>query len=248
MTDVRRLLPALASEELDDLYVDLELPAGKDRPHVYLGMVASADGAATVDGRTRRLGGEADRMAFRRLRETCDVVLVGAGTARIEDYGPPRAHAGTVGRRQERGLAPLPRIAVVTRSARLDPQARLFCEPDLRPLVLTVDEADTDHLGPVADVVRCGPGDVDLARALAALHARGARRVLCEGGPSLNAQLVAAGFADELFLTVTPTLVGGTSERILEGPVGDPRGLELLEARHHEGELLLRYRIGGPTG
>ena len=47
-------------------------------------MVASLDGAATIDGRARGLSGEADQQVFAMLRALSDVILVGAGTARAE--------------------------------------------------------------------------------------------------------------------------------------------------------------------
>ena len=50
---------------------------------------------------------------------------------------------------------------------------------------------------------------MDLQRALGELADRRARVVLCEGGPTLNGQLVAEGLIDELCVSVSPTLVGG---------------------------------------
>lgn len=244
---MRRLLPGPGDESLDDVYADLELPTGGARPHVYLGMVASADGSAVVDGRSTGLGGAGDRAAFRALRRTCDVILVGAGTVRQEDYRPPRAPADVVAHRTARGLAPRATIAVVTRSGRLDPASRLFADPSYRPVVVTSDAGDVDHLAGVADVLRCGEVEVDLAGALAALATRGARRVLCEGGPTLNGTLLRAGLVDELFLTIAPTLVGSSPHRIVDGVVPDPVGLELVELRVHDSELLLRYRVVAPV-
>lgn len=243
-----RLLPDVGAEELEDLYTDLAIPAGEGRPHLYLDMVASIDGAATVAGRTRQLGGEADHLAFRRLRETCDAILVGAGTVRVEDYGPPRRHDGTVERRRGRGLADLPTVVVVSASLALDPEARLFSDPELRPTILTVADAPQARrqaLAPVAELVSVGTGAVDLTAALELLADRGWTRVLCEGGPRLNASLFTLDLVDELFLTVTPKLVGETDRRIVEGPIGDARAAELVELRHHEDELLLRYRFPG---
>lgn len=244
---MQRFLPDTATEALDDLYLDLEVPAGTaDRPHLYLDMVSSVDGAATIGGRTRELGGEADHLAFRRLRETCDAVLVGAGTVRVEDYGPPRRHEGTVERRRARGLADLPRIVVISASLALDPSARLFEDAERRPVVLTVADAPQARrqaLSEVADLVSVGTGLVDLRAAMRVLAERGWSRVLCEGGPHLNAGLFTLGLVDELFLTVTPTIAGRTDHRIVEGPIGAPRDAELVELRHHESELLLRYRF-----
>lgn len=248
---MRRFLPDVGDESLEDVYADLRFPPPAARPYVYLGMVASTDGSAVVDGRSGPLGGDGDRAAFRRLRETCDVILVGAGTARREDYRPPRAPDDVVARRTARGLAPRATIAVVTGSGDLDVDARLFADRSYRPVVVTTEDADAAHLEGVADVVRCGGSSVDLAAALDELARRGAAYVLCEGGPSLNAALLRAGLVDELFLTIAPSLVGSSPHRIVDGELDRPLDLDLVGLRHHAGELLLRYRIGRdghPTG
>lgn len=243
--DVRRLLPDGGDEPLDALYLDVEVPLATGRPWVYLDMVASVDGAATVGGVTADLGGEADGLAFRRLRETCDAILVGAGTVRAENYGQARADEPVRRRRAARGLAAQPTMVVVTRSLDLDPDGRLFTAPGPRPLVLTGaagDPARRERLAEVAEVVTAGETEVDLAVALEVLYDRGHRRVLCEGGPRLNAQLVAADLVDELFLTITPCLVSGDAPRIVHGGPDLPRAFTLREAREHDSELLLRYR------
>lgn len=244
---VRRLLPDVGDEPLDELYLDLEIPGGEDRPHVYLDMVSSADGAATVAGRTAALGGPADELAFSRLRETCDAILVGAGTVRVEDYGPPRTREGGRDRRQARGLAPVPTIVVVTASGDLDPDSRLFSDAERRPVVLAPEDAGEERLAPleaVADVVRVGRGRVDLSQGLRELTQRGWTRVLCEGGPHLNRELLDHHLVDELFLTVTPMIVGASGHRIVDGAFrGGPRPLTLTELRLHGSEMLLRYRV-----
>lgn len=245
---MRRLFPDVADESLEDLYTEIALPAPTgDRPYLYLDMVASVDGAATIDGRTRKLGGEADRRAFSRLREWCDVILVGASTVRIEDYGPPRPSVDARERRVSRGYDPYPRIAVVTASAALNPGARLFSDPQRRAIVFAPDDADArrlDALARVADVRRFGSGRVDLPDALAELRRDGVERVLCEGGPALNAELLKDGLVDELFLTVSPQLVGESAHRIVgELESDEPISVVLVEVREHRDELLLRYRL-----
>jgi riboflavin biosynthesis pyrimidine reductase len=116
----------------------------------------------------------------------------------------------------------------------------------VRPLIVTVAEAPTDRraqAAEVADVVIAGERAVDLRRAIAALRERGARAVLAEGGPSLNAQLAAAGLLDELCLTLSPSIVGGDAKRIVTGPALDPTpALELRSVCEADGYLFLRYR------
>ncbi len=245
---MRRLLPTPRDERLEDLYLELAFPEPPvDRPYLYLDMVASVDGAATAGGRTAKLGGEADGLAFSRLREWCDVILVGASTVRIEDYGPPRPGADARARRAARRLPEVPRIVIVTASRSLNPGSRLFSDPSRRPLVLTTEEGSPERLAglsEVADILRIGAGRVDLTRALSYLHDAGVRRILCEGGPTLAASLMSARLVDEIFLTVSPQLIGGDAMRIVDGVVpGAPLPLTLVELREHAGELLLRYRF-----
>jgi riboflavin-specific deaminase-like protein len=247
---VRRLIPTVAEEPLEDVYAELTLPTVPGRPWVALGMVASIDGAATLGGETAGLGGAGDHHAFRALRGACDAILVGAGTVRTEDYGPAVGTPARQRSRQTRGLAPSPRLVIVSGSLDLDPRARAFSDPDRPPLVVTHEAAPADRiatLGAVAEVVRCGVDDVDLTRTLGELNARGLRRILCEGGPTLNGALLRLDAVDEVFLTIDPSLLGGRAPRIIEdGGPGPRRAMRILELREHEGELLVRYRRERP--
>ena len=206
-----------------EAYTDPTRRRSHGRPWVLMCMIASADGATSVDGRSGPLGGGGDRSVFATLRDLADVVLVGAGTARDERYGPPRRE----------GL----RIAIVTRSLRLDWDGALMRSG--RAIVVTSETA-----GPVPDgmpVVRAGDDDVDLALAVQHLGALGAGVVMAEGGPSLNGALVAAGLVDELCLTVSPHLVAGTSARVAHGAVSALTRVALAHVLEEDGWLFLRY-------
>jgi riboflavin-specific deaminase-like protein len=248
---VRRLHPTCEDLELDAVYDGLTLTRGvgagaAGRASVALGMVSSVDGAAALEGATAALGGEADRVAFRRLRAACDAILVGAGTVRDENYGPPGGDPARQADRVARGLAPVPRLVIVTGRLSIEPDHRVFGDPDKRPLVVTSEKAPADaaaRLEPVADVLRVGATAVDLAALLARLPGLGLHRVLCEGGPSLNATLLDDDLVDEVFVTLTPTLLGGDAPRIVAGSgATQPHPMSLASVHEHDGELLLRYR------
>jgi riboflavin-specific deaminase-like protein len=257
---MRRLVPEPLELPLEAAYAGLVLPEpapGVDRATVALGMVASVDGAVAVDGSSGALGAAADQQAFRRLRDACDAILVGAGTVRSEDYGPPRAPASRAAARVAAGLAPAPQLLVVTGSAGLDPDARLFVterDPGVPPpVVITRGSAPRERVSALsgrAEVVEFGEEEVDLGEVLRWCLRRGLPRVLCEGGPSLNGALLAADLVDEVFLTLAPSLVGGAAGRIVSGPELGVRDLDLTELHEHDGELLLRYRVrpGRPVG
>jgi riboflavin biosynthesis pyrimidine reductase len=237
---MRELYPN-AADDVDPLVrygADDRTPPSDARPWVLLNMIATVDGATEVDGRSGGLGGPADKLVFGAVRAVADVILVGAGTARAESYGAPRVPPGkTVA----------PRLAIVTRSLDIDPAARVFVDapPDRRTIVVTTERSDASRraaLEDVADVVVVGTDEVDIPKTLAMLRARGARVTLCEGGPSLNGQLVAAGALDELCLSLAPLVAGGSSPRLAHGlapPELSPMRLDrVLEA---DDMLFLRY-------
>jgi riboflavin biosynthesis pyrimidine reductase len=219
------------------------------RRWVRANMVQSADGAANVDGRSGGLSGDADRQIFRLLRSLADVVLVGAGTARDEHYRP--AQRSAIVPELRAGRPATPPIAVISGRLDVDLSTSLFTEapPDARTIVITSEKAPPDRRAAVAahaDLIVAGADRADLGAALAALSARGLRRVLTEGGPHLLAQLADAGHLDELCVTVSPLLADGEAGRILAGSGGElPGGLPLTlgHVLEDQGFLLCRYLV-----
>ncbi|WP_163547823.1 pyrimidine reductase family protein [Candidatus Frankia nodulisporulans] len=244
-TEPAPAVPPRGEVDLDQAYAYPEKAA--THSYVRSNFVSAADGAAEVDGRSGPLGGEGDRQVFRTLRWLCDVVLVGAGTVRHENYGPVVIPPQRREQRVAAGLAAAPPVAVVTASAALEPAARLF-DTEVRPIILTCADAPADRraaLARVAEVVLCGDSMVEPGAALAALAERGLTRVLLEGGPTLHAQLAAAGLLDELCLTVAPLLAGPGHKSITMGDDwARPVPLRLTQVLTEDGSLFLRYQRG----
>lgn len=211
-----------------------------DASYVRVNFVSSLDGAVSVDGVSGGLGSDGDKRVFGMLRELAEVVLVGAGTVRAEDYRGAR--------KPTRGTDSPPPIAVVTGSADLDPGSRLFTDTLVPPIVLTTASAPRSR----RDALTAAGADVAVLdrltpdALLAELGGRGLHRVLCEGGPSLHGALQAADAVDELCLTLAPLLAGGTAGRIATGPDGaPPRTMSLVGTLTDGDALLLRYRRSG---
>lgn len=217
------------------------------RPWVVGNMVAGLDGSAAVRGRVGALSSDTDQHLFRLLRSLADVVLVGAATVRQERYGPARLPGDLRAQRLSSGRAPVPRIAVVTRSLDLDLDGRLFAEadPEARPMVLTCASADPARraaVAEVADVVVAGEQTVDLVQALRGLHRRdGVEVVLTEGGPALLGQLVHTGLLDELCLTLSPKMGGDALPVAVSTETSELVGLRLGHVLEEDGTLFLRY-------
>ncbi|WP_344589323.1 pyrimidine reductase family protein [Actinomadura vinacea] len=242
---MRRLSPDESPADPAEAYA---YPPRPDRPWVRANMIASVDGAATLEGRSGGLGGAADRSLFSLLRGLADAIIVGAGTVRAEGYGPPRP--GPEWGSLRAGRSATPALVIVSRTLDLDFDAPVFtaAAPDAATVVLTAQAADPNRLAAArerAEVIVAGAERVDFPAAFARLAGQGRTRLLCEGGPRVLAQVAAAGALDELCLTLSPVLGGGGAPRVLNGaplPVPSELGLaHVLQAPDDEGFLFLRY-------
>lgn len=223
MTGVRPAVPADGP--------DAEPAAGGERPYVVVSAAASVDGYLD-DASPHRLllSNDEDFDRVDEVRATCDAILVGAETVRRDD---PRLLVRSAARRADRtarGEAPSPLRVVLSRSGRLDPGAAVF--------------------GPGAPTVvyRGEP----LPAVLGDLVARGVRRLLVEGGGTVQAQFLVAGFVDELHLVVAPFFVGDPAAPRFAGPGSYPHGprrrMRLAEVRPIGDVVLLRYLLGRDDG
>ena len=216
----------------------------RPEPTLRANFVAAVDGAVTVDGKSAGLGGPGDKLIFDALRRGCDALVVAAGTVRTENYDALRLTAPAREWRRTHGLPEFPLMVIVSGSLDLDPEQLVFADAPIRPLVVTHAAAPADRratLAEVAEIITVGETAVDLAAAVRALHDRGATQLLCEGGPHLFGALIAADLVDELCLTLSPRLVGGSAGRIAAGPDGPPREMSLAGILADGDMLFLRY-------
>ncbi len=214
-----------------------------ERPYILVNFVASVDGRATISGRSAPLSDPGDRALFHALRETVDAVMAGTQTLRVERYGRVIKSAEARSRRVARGLSPEPLALVVSRSGQVPYEIPLFSEPDAHIVEFTGATAPR----PVAahrDLISLVPDEITLKRVMHQLRTRFAvRTVLCEGGPTLFGSLVAEDLVDELFLTLSPQLVGGEENpAVVSGPpLPQPAGLRLRWVLERENSLFLRF-------
>jgi diaminohydroxyphosphoribosylaminopyrimidine deaminase/5-amino-6-(5-phosphoribosylamino)uracil reductase len=212
---------------------------GRERPYVHLKLAVSLDGYVAPAPGAHWLTGEIARDYVRELRASYDAVMVGAGTVRSDDplltVRPPRTR-----------LRPYVRV-IACEEAPISPDRRVLFDPQqgegvnyARTLVLAPAgaraafaalEASAPFAKPRAgaEVVYIGPPDartLDLAAGLAELKSRGISSVLCEGGPTLAARLLAERLVDRLDWLVAPVLLAN------ERAVPALRGADLSSAAH----------------
>jgi riboflavin biosynthesis pyrimidine reductase len=244
--------PGLPAFDLPDaLAADYGGTLGFEATRTFANFVSTVDGVTAIPSvpQSNKLiaaGSSSDRLLMGLLRACADAVVIGSGTLTASPGGRwtpeqafPAAADAFAELRGLLGLAPRPELVVLTARGTLDPGHPAL---EAGALVLTTDAAAEtlrDSLPGAAEIVALGPA-LDMREAWELLRSRGAARILSEGGPHVLGAQVAARLVDELFLTVSPLLVG----RLLgDERLGLAEGADLLPGV--EGRLLGVRRDGG---
>jgi len=199
-------------------------------------MVTTADGRATINGSAVGIGSPADKRLMRELRAEADVVLHGAGTVRADPLSARVPH-DLVEERVARGLPAQPIGAIITGSGNLPSEHPYY---ESATIVYITSDRSFAVSKPLVEVCRVS----SVAAVIDDLANRGVRRIVCEGGPTLNAALFEAQLVDEMFLTVSPKLVGGDDPlTIVKGGKFGIIGLELRSFVELDGEVFLKYGV-----
>ena len=245
---MRRLVPEPAIDiSVPELMEELrpwENPPA-DRPHVSVNFALTLDGHSTIDGVSRAIGSDRDTEMLVGLRTRTDAVMIGAGTMRAEGYGRVVADPLKRSRREELGLSGDPLMVVVSGRLKLPWDAPLFQEAAGKVVIFTASEDEPPEIPTEIEVVR-HQGRVDVKAALAHLREEmGVRALLCEGGPSLHAELHRISCVDELFVSHAPKLSGGDGPGLMRGlePVVRPLEVLWLISEPETGEVFARYCI-----
>ncbi len=205
-----------------------------NRPFVSINMISSVDGKITsASGESPYFGSHEDRLRLHALRSTACAILVGANTIRCEN--PPM---------HPRDSTKHPWHIVMSRLGQLDPHARIFTEgTPAKRIIVTAHTA----VEPGIPMTEHWPLGDDLPLLLKRLYAEGVRHLLVEGGGEINAAFFAQDLVDELYLTLAPTLLGGSHSPTIMGGTGltlaTRIALQLVHAERVENELFCRYRI-----
>src|SRR5262245_9593141 len=221
-----------------------------DRPYTLLSCGMSIDGyLGSASPRRLELSNDADFDRVDAVRATCDAILVGAATVRLDN---PRLLVRSKARREQRtarGLAPSPMKVTVTERVELDACADFFATGESEKLVYCTSPRLVHaraRLGPVATVVDGGE-PVKMRTISEDLGERGVGRLMVEGGGKVHTQFLTENLADELQLVVAPFFVGDSRAPrfVSDGrfPWNADRRATLAEVRQIGDVVLLRYAL-----
>lgn len=210
-------------------------------PHVTLNAAMTADGKISSRAGDSQISCEEDLIRLHELRAKVDAVMVGIGTVLADD---PYL---TVRRVEGRN----PTRIVVDSRARIPSEAKVLNEdaPTIVGVADRAEEREMERLRSLgAKIIVAGDESVNLVRLLEQLYERKIKRLLLEGGSTLNWSMLRQGLVDELIVAVAPRIVGGEGAKTLVEGGGFEKisqGVE-LELREHEpigDDLLLTYKV-----
>ncbi len=224
------------------------------RPYVLVNMAMTADGkTASANRAVSSFGGLADEENLYRLRATADAVMNGARTADLNaiDMGPGPDKWSRL--RKRRGLAASNLRIIVSGRGSIDPDAAVFRNRSSPLLILTRGGIAASRLKKLRtladDVFSAGDEEVDMPAALRWLRKEWkVKRLVCEGGGTLNDAMFRSGLVDELNLTICPVACGGSDAATISDGKGfrslaEAARLKLVSSREEAGDLFLRFEV-----
>jgi len=195
----------------------------------------SADGKiSSVEHRQIRISGQADLARVDLLRAKSDAVMVGVGTVLADDPTLRIKSNALRQARMEQGWPENPLRVVADSFARTPPGARLLGDGCLVAVSRSAPAEREARLSQECEIIKCGEARVDLALLMSELCMRGVKRLMVEGGATLNWSLIKEGLVDELYVYMGALLIGGSeAPTLMDGP-GFCRDFPLLMLRSVE--------------
>lgn len=194
------------------------------RPFVHLKLATSLDGRiATRTGNARWISSEESRARSQLMRHESDAILVGSGTATIDD--PALTDRSGLARRR-----PLLRV-VLDERLRLGTDSNLARTAREAPvLVFTSTDADSRKVAALeecgVEVLKIGASVRGLAYILEELNRREVQGLLVEGGSNVAGAFMRAGLVNKASFLIAPIILGGDAL----GAVGGAGALTVAEA------------------
>ncbi len=221
------------------------------RPFTFINSAMSADGKISTRERKQvRISGDIDFDRMDALRAGSDAIMVGIGTVLADD---PSLTVKSEKRRLERkqaGLEENPIRIVIDSKARISPDADIFKKGEGRKIIIVSESAPSAklrELEDIATVIVAGEDKVDLVASMSKIWEIGVRRLMIEGGATLNWGMVSNGLVDEIYTFVGNLLIGGsTSPTLIDGEgftEEEAMKLDLIEAETMEEGVLLKWKL-----
>jgi len=218
-----------------------------ERPFVYINSAMSVDGKiSSIDRKQVRISSPEDFVRVKSLRAESDAIMVGIGTVLADDPGLRIKSSELRTTRTERGLPENPLRVVVDSRARIPLEAKVLGEGCLLAVSKAAPPERVEALKDKCEIVVLGADRVDLDVLFKVLLRKGVKRLMVEGGATLNWALIEAGLVDEISVYVGPMIIGGEVAPTLVDGAGFCENypqIQLISVESMGGGVLLKWRI-----
>ena len=218
------------------------------KPFVFINVASSVDGKISDESRKQlRISCEDDLKRVDRLRAESDAIMVGIGTVLSDN---PRLTVKSEELRRwriEQGKPKNPIRIVVDSRCRIPLNAEVL-NGEAKTIVAvskSANQSKVEKLRQKAEVVVFGENKVNLAALMRYLYEIGVRKVMVEGGATLNYGLLKEGLVDEIYIYYGNMIIGGAkSPTVVDGSsFSPPIELELISVEKLGKGVLTRWRI-----
>jgi len=218
-----------------------------DRPFVFINSAVSADGKiSSFLHKQVRISGKIDLARVDELRASSDAIMVGVGTVLADDPGLKVKSEPLRKERLERGVHENPLRIVADSLARTPPDAEVLGDGCI---IAVSRAAPPERLAALSDKCKIfvsGEDHVDLIGLMWFLHGIGVKRLMVEGGATLNWSMISAGLVDEICVYIGNMLIGGEAAPSMLGGAGfslDFPKLKLISLERNGDGVLLRWHV-----
>lgn len=213
----------------------------KSRPHVILSAAISVDGKIATKTGDSNLSSKIDKIRVHKLRSKVDAILIGQNTLRRDDP--------ILSVRYAKGRNPI-RIILDSRG-KISSKSKIIKTCNKIPTILAVSKnISNKNLQRLKkyplEIIVTGENKVNLKQLLKQLEKRKIKKLLLEGGGTVNWEFIKQGLFDEIIVTVTPFLIGGIkSISLVQGlgfsKISKSTKLKLKKIKQQKNELVLHY-------
>ncbi len=190
----------------------------KSKPSVILSAAVSIDGKIATRTGDSRLSSKRDKIRVHKLRSKVDAILVGINTVLLDDP------ILTV--RYAKGKNPV-RVVLDSRGT-ISSKSRILKTCSKIPTIIAVSKTATRknikrlNKHPI-EILITGDKKINVKKLLKFLLRKKIKRILLEGGGTVNWEFINQGLIDEMIITITPFLIGGKDATSLVEGKGFPK-------------------------
>jgi len=215
----------------------------RSRPYVILSAAMTLDGKIETKMSKLKLSSKKDTVRVHKLRAKVDAILIGKNTLEIDN--PTLSVRHTVGKNPTRII--LDSHGTIKSSSKI-----LQTCDKIQTIIVTTNLISAANLSRLRkfpiQIITCGNSSVNISKLLKILHNKGIKKIIVEGGGTINWSFLKHGFVDELIITIAPYILGGSNSKTLVEGDGfknllSATKLKLKKIQKINNELVVFYKI-----